>query len=135
MKLMTDEQRRAHAKRRQELVRDLQKEDLLVAINVDDFNLPDDKLFAYFRMQKVRGYVVAAYFNPVAGDWESQHDRTVERIFRVSEDKLEELENGKAPAKVNVAMTEFLRKINEKHGGFEEREVVKTVSFDEVPVG
>ena len=135
MKVRNETQKRVHAKRRQELVRDLQKEDLLVAINVDDFNLPDDKLFAYFRMQKVRGYVVAAYYNPVVEDFESPNARTVERIFRVSEDKIEELENGKAPAKVNVKMTEFLRKINEKHGGFEEREVVKTVSFDEVPVG
>ena len=127
------EQKRAHAKKRQQLIRDLQNEDLLVAINVPDFNLPDDKLFAYFRMQKVRGYVVAAYFNPVAEDFESQHDRTVKRIFRVSEDKIEELESVKPPATVNVAMTEFLRKINEKHGGFGEREVVKTTSFDDVP--
>lgn len=133
MKVMTEEQKRAHAKRRQELVRDLQKEDLLVAINVDDFHLPDDKLFAYFRMQKVRGYVVAAYYNPVAEDFESQYDRTVKRIFRVSEDKIEELENSKAPATVNVAMTQFLRKVNQKHGGFGERAVVKTTSFDDVP--
>lgn len=129
---LSEEQKRAHAKKRKQLIKDLQKEDLLVAINVDDFKLPDDKLFAYFRMQKVRGYVVAAYFNPVAEDFESPNARTVERIFRVSEDKIEELENGKAPARVNVAMTEFLRKINEKHGGFGEREVVKTTSFDDV---
>lgn len=128
-----EEQKRAHAKKRQQLIRDLQNEDLLVAINVPDFNLPDDKLFAYFRMQKVRGYVVAAYFNPVAEDFESQHDRTVKRIFRVSEDKIEELESAKAPATVNVAMTGFLRNINQKHGGFGEREVVKTTSFDDVP--
>ena len=128
-----EEQKRAHAQKRKQLIQDLQNEDLLVAINVPDFNLPDDKLFAYFRIQKVRGYVVAAYFNPVAEDFESQHDRTVKRIFRVSEDKIEELESAKAPATVNVAMTEFLRKINQKHGGFGEREVVKTTSFDDVP--
>lgn len=131
---LSEEQKRAHAQKRKQLIEDLQKEDLLVAISVTDFGLPDDKLFAYFRTQKVRGYVVAAYFNPVAEDFESPNARTVERIFRVSEDKIEELENGKAPARVNVAMTEFLRKRNEKHGGFEEREVVKTVSFDDVPV-
>lgn len=131
---MRDDQKLAHAKKMRELVRDLQNEDLLVAINIDDFNLPDDKLFAYFRMQKVRGYVVAAYYNPVCGDWEnSKYQGSVKRIFRVSEDKIEELENGKAPGTVNVSMTEFLRKKNKKHGGFEERVVVNTVSFDEVP--
>ena len=131
---MTEEQKRAHAKKRKELIRDLQNEDLLVAINVNDFHLPDDKLFAYFRMQKVRGYVVAAYYNPVCGDWESpNYDGSVKRIFRVSEDKIEELENSKAPATVNVAMTQFLRKVNQKHGGFGERAVVKTTSFDDVP--
>lgn len=128
-----EEQKRAHAKKRQQLIRDLQNEDLLVAINVPDFNLPDDKLFAYFRMQKVRGYVVAEYHNHVSGDWESPYAGLVTRIFRVSEDKIEELENGKPPATVNVAMTEFLRKINQKHGGFGEREVVKATSFDDVP--
>ena len=128
-----EEQKRAHAKKRQQLIRDLQNEDLLVAINVPDFNLPDDKLFAYFRMQKVRGYVVAAYHNHVSGDWESPETGSVTRIFRVSEDKIEELENSKAPATVNVAMTGFLRNINQKHGGFGEREVVKTTSFDDVP--
>tara|TARA_A100001035_G_scaffold177450_1_gene140878 strand:+ start:308 stop:730 length:423 start_codon:yes stop_codon:yes gene_type:complete len=131
---LSEEQKRAHAQKIKQLIQDLQKEDLLVAINVDDFLLPDDKLFAFFRMQKVRGYVVAAYHNPVSGDWENpRYEGSVKRIFRVSEDKIEELENSKAPATVNVAMTGFLRKINEKHGGFGEREVVKTTSFDDVP--
>lgn len=130
---LSEEQKRAHAQKRKQLIEDLQKEDLLVAINVTDFGLPDDKLFAYFRMQKIRGYVVAAYHNHVCDDWESPETGSIKRIFRVSEDKIEELENSKAPATVNVAMTQFLRKINEKHGGFGERAVVKTTSFDDVP--